>query len=135
MADNKKIDSANFETKEVEEKVKEIMNRAKDVTQKAEELQYIKMPLAQLTLSDERHERERARLVKALVISIISGLLAVLLTVAGFLFYLNQFDFAEYQDETYSYSQDVDANGGGDATIEDGIHVNDNTNDSGNAEN
>lgn len=108
----------------IQKKAEEVSERANDVAEKAEDLQYVKLPLVQVMIaqehqenSDARHEMEKSRLVKALTISIVSGIAAVLLTVGGFLLYLNQYDFSGYE-------QFID-NTDGDATIEDGIHVND----------
>lgn len=56
--------------------------------------------LSELKSENERKEKQIQRLSKSLVITLISALTAVLLTVAGFLWYLNQYDFSSTTTES-----------------------------------
>ena len=56
--------------------------------------------LSELKAENERKERQIHRLNKTLVCTVIAALVAVLLVVAGFLWYLNQYDFSATTTET-----------------------------------
>lgn len=56
--------------------------------------------LSELKAENDRKERQIHRLNKTLAATIISALVAVLLVVAGFLWYLNQYDFSSTMTET-----------------------------------
>ena len=56
--------------------------------------------LSELKAENERKERQIHRLNTTLAITIAVAMLAVLLVVAGFLWYLNQYDFSATSTET-----------------------------------
>lgn len=56
--------------------------------------------LSELKAENERKERQIHRLNKTLAITVIAALCAILLVVAGFLRYLNQYDFSATSTET-----------------------------------
>lgn len=56
--------------------------------------------LSELKAENERKERQIHRLNKTLVCTVLASLFAVLLVVAGFLWYLNQYDFSATTTET-----------------------------------
>lgn len=56
--------------------------------------------LSELKTENERKERQIQRLNKTLAATIVIALSAVLLVVAGFLWYLNQYDFSATTTET-----------------------------------
>ena len=56
--------------------------------------------LSELKAKNERKERQISRLNKTLVCIVIVALVAILLMVAGFLWYLNQYDFSATTTET-----------------------------------
>lgn len=56
--------------------------------------------LSELKAENERKERQIRRLNTTLAITIAVAMLAVLLVVAGFLWYLNQYDFSATSTET-----------------------------------
>ena len=56
--------------------------------------------LSELKAENERKERQVRNLSKTLAVTIIAALAAVLLVVAGFLWYLNQYDFSSTTTET-----------------------------------
>lgn len=56
--------------------------------------------LSELKAENERKERQIHRLNKTLAVTVIAALIAVLLVVAGFLWYLNQYDFSATSTET-----------------------------------
>ena len=58
--------------------------------------------LSELKAENERKERQIKRLSKTVAITVISALLAVLMVIAGFLLYLNQYDFSATTTETYT---------------------------------
>lgn len=82
--------------------------------------------LSELKTENERKERQIRRLNKTLVITVITSVVAILLVVAGFLWYLNQYDFSATTTETVNNSAEgvyaiVDSNGnviGSDFTAE-----------------
>lgn len=56
--------------------------------------------LSELKAENSRKERQIHRLSKTLIITIIAALVSVLLVIAGFLWYLNQYDFSATTTET-----------------------------------
>ena len=56
--------------------------------------------LSELKAENERKEQQIHRLNRTLACTIIASLVAVLLVVAGFLWYLNQYDFSATTTET-----------------------------------
>ena len=80
--------------------------------------------LSELKSENERKERQIHRLNRTLAISSVASMLAVLLIVAGFLWYLNQYDFSSTTTETITAEgvyTIVDSNGnviGSDFTAE-----------------
>lgn len=55
--------------------------------------------LSELKAENERKEKQIHRLSRTLIVSVVSALAAVLLVVAGFLWYLNQYDFSSTTTE------------------------------------
>lgn len=80
--------------------------------------------LSELKAENERKERQIYRLNKTLTVVVIATMLAMLLIVAGFLWYLNQYDFCSTTTETITAEgvyTIVDSNGnviGSDFTAE-----------------
>ena len=80
--------------------------------------------LSELKAENERKDHQINRLNKTLTITLIAAMLAVLLVVAGFLCYLNQYDFTSTTTETITAEgvyTIVDSNGnviGSDFTAE-----------------
>ena len=82
--------------------------------------------LSELKAENERKERQIYRLNKTLTYTVIAALIAILLVVAGFLWYLNQYDFSATTTETITNSAEgvyaiVDSDGnviGSDFTAE-----------------
>ena len=60
--------------------------------------------LSELKAENERKERQIHQLTKTLTITIAVAMLVVLLLVAGFLWYLNQYDFSATTTETTTNS-------------------------------
>ena len=56
--------------------------------------------ISELKAENERKERQINRLHRSLTIALIASMLTVLLVVAGFLWYLNQYDFSATTTET-----------------------------------
>lgn len=75
--------------------------------------------------TENRHIEDKANMRKHYQKIILSLSLVLLLIVGsligGVIYVVSNFDF----EFVPSYSQDISAEGGGDATIEDGIHIND----------
>lgn len=82
--------------------------------------------LSELKAENGRKEHQINRLHKTLVCTVITALVAILLVVAGFLWYLNQYDFSATTTETITNTAEgvyaiVDSNGnviGSDYTAE-----------------
>lgn len=79
------------------------------------ESEYMYMPVSAYMFEMEAHERKERRLYNMILALIVT----IIMVVAGFLWYLNQFDFASTE-----YSQDVNGSYDGYATIQDGFNVN-----------
>ena len=79
------------------------------------ETEYMYMPVAAYMFEMEARERKERRLYN----TILTLIAVIIMIVAGFLLFLNQFDFA-----SYDYTQDVNGSYDGYATIEDGFNVN-----------
>ena len=79
------------------------------------ESEYMYMPVSAYMLEMEARERKERRLYN----TILTLIAVIIMIVAGFLLFLNQFDFA-----SYDYTQDVNGSYDGYATIEDGFNVN-----------
>ena len=79
------------------------------------ESEYMYMPVSAYMFEMEARERKERRLYN----TILALIVAIVVIVAGFLLFLNQFDFA-----SYDYTQDVNGSYDGYATIEDGFNVN-----------
>ena len=60
--------------------------------------------LSELKAENERKERQLRRLSKTLAVTVVAALGAVLLVVAGFLWYLNQYDFSSTTTESVTNS-------------------------------
>lgn len=58
--------------------------------------------LSELKTENERKEHQIQRLHRAWTITVVAALLAVLMVVAGFLWYLNQYDFSSTETITNS---------------------------------
>lgn len=56
--------------------------------------------LAELKTENERKEHQIHRLTRTLISTIVAALIAVMMVVAGFLWYLNQYDFTSYETST-----------------------------------
>lgn len=79
------------------------------------ESEYMYMPVSAYMFEMEARERKERRLYN----TILTLIAVIIIIVAGFLLFLNQFDFA-----SYDYTQDVNGSYDGYATIEDGFNVN-----------
>lgn len=79
------------------------------------ESEYMYMPVSAYMFEMEARERKERRLYN----TILALIVAIVVIVAGFLFFLNQFDFA-----SSDYTQDVNGSYDGYATIQDGFNVN-----------
>ena len=79
------------------------------------ESEYMYMPVSAYMFEMEARERKERRLYN----TILTLIAVIIMIVAGFLLFLNQFDFA-----SYDYTQDVNGSYDGYATIEDGFNVN-----------
>lgn len=79
------------------------------------ESEYMYMPVSAYMFEMEARERKERRLYN----TILTLIAVIIMIVAGFLLFLNQFDFA-----SYDYTQDVNGSYDGYATIEDGLNVN-----------
>ena len=77
--------------------------------------EYMQMPVSAYMFEMEARERKERRLYN----TILALIVAIVVIVAGFLFFLNQFDFA-----SSDYTQDVNGSCDGYATIQDGFNVN-----------
>lgn len=88
-----------------------------------------KLLLEKMEAAEVRHVEEKANMRKHYQRIILAQALTLLLVlgsiIGGILYAVSNYNF----DFIPSYSQDVSSEGGGDATIEDGIHINDNTDD------
>lgn len=78
-------------------------------------IEYMQMPVSAYMFEMEARERKERRLYN----TILALIVAIVVIVAGFLFFLNQFDFA-----SFDYTQDVNGSHDGYATIQDGFNVN-----------
>lgn len=79
------------------------------------ESEYMYMPVSAYMFEMEARERKERRLYN----TILTLIAVIIMIVAGFLLFLNQFDFA-----SYDYTQDANGSYDGYATIEDGFNVN-----------
>ena len=79
------------------------------------ESEYMYMPVSAYMFEMEARERKERRLYN----TILTLIAVIIMIVAGFLLFLNLFDFA-----SYDYTQDVNGSYDGYATIEDGFNVN-----------
>lgn len=79
------------------------------------ESEYMYMPVSAYMFEMEARERKERRLYN----TILTLIAVIIMIVAGFLLFLNQFGFA-----SYDYTQDVNGSYDGYATIEDGFNVN-----------
>lgn len=98
----------------------EEMNEMVDKIEMEHELAPATISFAAYERQTELADRREARFHKLIKWMVILWFASIVGIVAGFLIYLNQFDYAE----GYSYSQDL-SDIYGDANISDGIHVND----------
>ena len=78
--------------------------------------EYMQMPVSAYMFEMEARERKERRLYN----TILALIVAIVVIVAGFLFFLNQYDFT-----TEEYSQEVSGSYNEDMYIDDGIHRND----------
>lgn len=78
--------------------------------------EYMQMPVSAYMFEMEARERKERRLYN----TILTLIAVIIMIVAGFLLFLNQFDFA-----TEEYSQEVSGSDNEDMYIDDGIHHND----------
>lgn len=78
--------------------------------------EYMQMPVAAYMFEMEARERKERRLYN----TILALIVAIVVIVVGFLFFLNQYDFT-----TEEYSQEVSGSDNEDMYIDDGIHRND----------
>lgn len=77
--------------------------------------EYMQMPVSAYMFEMEARERKERRLYN----TILALIVAIVVIVAGFLLFLNQFDFIGED-----YSQEISGNNNQDMSIEDGIHRN-----------
>lgn len=80
------------------------------------ESEYMYMPVSAYMFEMEARERKERRLYN----TILALIVAIVVIVAGFLLFLNRFDFT-----TEEYSQEVSGSDNEDMYIDDGIHHND----------
>lgn len=78
-------------------------------------IEYMQMPVSAYMFEMEARERKERRLYN----TILALIVAIVVIVAGFLFFLNQFNFIGED-----YSQEISGNNNQDMSIEDGIHRN-----------
>lgn len=77
--------------------------------------EYMQMPVAAYMFEMEARERKERRLYN----TILALIVAIVVIVAGFFLFLNQFNFIGED-----YSQEISGNNNQDMSIEDGIHRN-----------
>lgn len=77
--------------------------------------EYMQMPVSAYMFEMEARERKERRLYN----TILALIVAIVLIVAGFFLFLNQFNFIGED-----YSQEISGNNNQDMSIEDGIHRN-----------
>lgn len=77
--------------------------------------EYMQMPVSAYMFEMEARERKERRLYN----TILALIVAIVVIVAGFLLFLNQFNFIGED-----YSQEISGNNNQDMSIEDGIHRN-----------
>lgn len=97
----------------------EEMNEMVDKIEMEKELAPAMISFAAYERQTELADRREARLHKLIKWMAILWFASIVGIVAGFLIYLNQFDYID------SYSQSIDSNDYSDAYINDGIHIND----------
>lgn len=78
--------------------------------------EYMQMPVSAYMFEMEARERKERRLYN----TILALIIAIVVIVAGFLWYMNQF-YVVGED----YIQEISGNNNQDMSIEDGIHLND----------
>lgn len=78
-------------------------------------IEYMQMPVSAYMFEMEARERKERRLYN----TILALIVAIVLIVAGFFLFLNQFNFIGED-----YSQEISGNNNQDMSIEDGIHRN-----------
>lgn len=79
-------------------------------------IEYMQMPVSVYMFEMEARERKERRLYN----TILALIVAIVVIVAGFLWYMNQF-YVVGED----YIQEISGNNNQDMSIEDGIHLND----------
>ena len=78
-------------------------------------IEYMQMPVSAYMFEMEARERKERRLYN----TILALIIAIVVIVAGFFLFLNQFNFIGED-----YSQEISGNNNQDMSIEDGIHRN-----------
>ena len=78
-------------------------------------IEYMQMPVSAYMFEMEARERKERRLYN----TILALIIAIVVIVAGFFLFLNQFNFIGED-----YSQEISGNNNQDISIEDGIHRN-----------
>lgn len=86
------------------------------VEETCKDLNYIQIPVVTYMLEKEMTEKKESRLHKIICALVVALFLTAVLIPAGFLLYMNQYDWSDV-----SYTQEIETGDDGTAEIHDGI--------------